>query len=260
MQLLRVYLALISLSVRRQLAFRTDLVFEVLATLATVVSSLAAILVLFTRVGTIGGFDPASAVVLLGSFHVITGLRRALVEPNLRFIGNQINDGTFDGLLLQPAPVIFLASLGGAAPLALSQTIVGVITVVAGVVRLDTPPSGAAVGCWLIMISSAAVVMWATRCLTTATIFWSLGLTLDVAYDAVWQAAPYPTTIFNAPIKIILTYLLPVAFLATIPAGVLTGTAPLAWTAAGPIAAVLTSAAAIAAWRAGLARYSSATS
>lgn len=260
MQLIRIYLALTSMALRRQLAYRTDLLFEVIATLAALTSSLAAILVLFTHAQTIGGFTPATAVTLLGTFHIITGLRRALVEPNLRFIAGQVTNGAFDGILLQPAPAIFLASLGGAAPLALSQTLVGVLTVAAGITRADAHPTSAMIICWLIMIISATVVMWATRCLTAATIFWSLGLKLDVAYDAVWQTAPYPTTIFSSPVKFALTYVLPVAFLATIPAAVLTGTVSVAWTLTGPAVAAVTACLAVSVWQVGLARYTSATS
>ncbi|SDS71485.1 ABC transporter permease [Microlunatus soli] len=260
MHLLRLYGALVSMSLRRQLSFRTDLAFEVIATVATVASSAAAVLVLFTRVDTIGGFSPAAAILLLGTFHIVTGLRRALVEPNLRFIAGDVGDGSFDEQLLQPAPILFLVSLGGVAPLALSQTLIGIVAAVLGVSRLDRAPSVPLIGCWLLMIISAAVIMWATRCLIAATVFFSLGLTLDVAYDAVWQTAPYPTTIFARPVRFVLTYLLPVAFLATVPAAVLAGTLSPWWTLTGPAVAVISSAAAVSIWRVGLSRYTSATS
>jgi ABC-2 type transport system permease protein len=260
MHLLRIYAELFSMSLRRQLAFRTDLVFEVAATSATLASSMTAVLVLFTQTSTLGGFTPAQALALLGSFHLISGIRRALVEPNLRFISGQVSDGSFDGLLIQPAPVILLASLGGSAPLALTQSVLGAGVVGLSLVGSGSAPTPVAIGCWVIMIISASVVMWATRCISAAVMFWTLGLQLDVVYDAMWQIGPYPTTIFSRPIKIIFTYLIPVAFLATMPAAVLTGLVAPAWALTGIAAAVTTAVAAILVWRVGLGRYASATS
>lgn len=257
-RLIRLYGTLFSMAIRRQLAFRTNLGFEVLLTMATLVTTLAAVLALFTRTGRVGGFSVAGTVVLVGTFHVLSGLRRALVEPNLRFNGEQVATGEFDGLLLQPAPIVFLVSLGGAAPLALVQVALGLGTVVAGAARENAGP--ALMLCWLVLVCSAAAVMWATRTMLATTVFFSLGLSLDVVYDAVWQAAAYPTGVFATPVRQVLTWVVPVAFIATVPAAVLTGALSPAWVAAGPVVAALCVAAALALWRVALHRYTSATS
>lgn len=259
MRLVGLYLMLFSLSLRRQVAFRADLGFEVARSVIALASSLAALLAVFTRTDQLGGFDATQAVMLLGTFQIVSGLRQGLVEPNLRFNGQQIADGSFDAILTQPAPPIFLTSLGGAAPLALGQAVLGGIVVVVAAATGRVSPTAADVAGWALLVATATVVMWASRCIIAATVFWALGFSLDVAYDAFWQLGAYPTTMLDQPLRI-LTYIVPVAFIATVPTAVLVGRLHPAWALAGLAAAVVSAGAALILWRRGLRHYSSATS
>lgn len=259
MRLIRLYALLFSLALRRQLAYRADLGFEVISTLLTLTASLAALLAVFTRTDQLGGFSAAGAVMLLGTFQIVSGLRQALIEPNLRFNGDQIADGSFDAILTQPAPSIFLSSLGGAAPISLAQSALGLVVIT---ITAITHPAGitplGVIG-WLLLVAAATLVMWATRCIIAATVFWALHFSLDVAYDALWQLGGYPNTMLSRPLQI-LTYVLPVAFLATVPTAVLVGHASPLWALLGIGVALISTTTATIVWRMGVRNYSSATS
>jgi len=261
LRLLRLYATLFSMSLRGQLAFRTDLVFEIGRALIALVASLAALWAVFTRTDQLGGFSPRDAIALLGTFQIVSGLRQGLVEPNLRFNGSQVANGSFDALLTQPAPAIFLASLGGAAPLALIQTVLGLVVVIAATLTSPSQPNPnpTAIAGWLVLVAAATVLMWATRCIIAATVFWSLGLSLDVAYDAAWQLGAYPTTMLSRPLRAITTGVL-VTFIATLPTAVLTGRIGPAWILAGVVAAVVAVIVAVRLWTIGIRNYTSATS
>lgn len=109
------------------------------------------------------------------------------------------------------------------------------------------------------LVAAAAVTMWATRCMIAVTVFWALEFSLDVAYDALWHLGAYPTTLLQQPLRT-LTYILSVAFIATIPTAVLVDDLHPAWALVGAGAAALTTAAALLLWRLGIRNYSSATS
>ncbi len=258
-RLLRLYGLLFSLSLRRQLAFRSDLIFEIIRTLVALAATLGALLAVFSRTDQLGGFTVTEAVTLLGTFHLVSGLREALVEPNLRFYGQQVSDGRFDAVLTQPAPPIFLASLGGAAPITLVQSVLGLVVVVITAGAGPTPPGPWAIVGWIVLVGAATVIMWATRCLIAAVVFWALGFSLDVAYDGLWQLGGYPSGMLIKPLRI-LTTVLPVAFLGTVPAGVLVGRLPPVWTLAGLGAAAISGLLAVAVWQRGVRSYDSATS
>jgi len=254
----RLFAALQSASLRRSLANRADLAFELAMAVVGGASSLAALGAVYTRTATLGGWDPASAVVLLGTFQIVSGLRAALVDPNVQWFHQRIEDGRFDHILTQPASSLFLATLGGSAPAALAQSAVGAAVVAGGLAARPHPPAAGAVLGWLLLVAAATAAMWATRTLTASVAFWALGLTLDVAYDAAWQFGRYPVQLYRRPLDLLFTYALPVGLIATVPAGALVrGTAPAACAASLAASGALCALTAVV-WHRGLRRYTSA--
>jgi ABC-2 type transport system permease protein len=93
-----------------------------------------------------------------------------------------------------------------------------------------------------------------------ALVFWALGLSLDVVYDAAWQFGRYPVDIYRRPLRLLLTYAMPVAFIATIPSKALLHKGHLLVIPIALGVAVGSCLLAHVVWRAGLRRYTSATS
>lgn len=260
LKLARLFGTLFSLSLRRQLAFRADLLFELILAIVGLASSLAALGMIYTRTTTLGGWAPGEAIAILGTFQIISGLRATFVEPNLQWFGKQVTDGQFDALLTQPAPAIFLASLSSCAPLALAQVGLGGAVVAYGIHLADITVAPTAVLAWLVLLLAATAVMWATRAMIAALVFWAFGLSLDDVYDAIWQFGRYPIDIYRRPLRLLLTYVMPVAFIATIPSGVLLNIGQLLVVPVAIGIAICSCLLAHLVWRAGLRRYTSATS
>lgn len=259
-KLLRLFGALFSMSLRRQLTFRADMVFELLVTALALASSLLALAMVYTRTDALGGWSHHEAVVLIGTFQLVSGLRSAFVEPNMQWFGNRVKNGEFDAILVQPAPAIFLATLGSCAPFALAQVGLGAGVVVYGLQLAGVVPTVAAVAGWLALVGAAIVVMWATRTMLAAIVFWAMEFSLDIVYDAMWQFARYPTSLYRRPLRLVFTYVLPVAFIATVPADVLLHGEGYVVVPIALLVALLAFGATVALWRTGLRRYTSATS
>jgi ABC-2 type transport system permease protein len=248
------------MSVRRSVTFRADLLFEFVVAVVAGAASLAALGVVYTRTDDLGGWSAGEAIVLLGTFQIVSGLRAAFIEPNLQWFGEQVKNGEFDALLVQPAPAILLASLGTYAPLALLQVALGFGVVGYGLSQAAVGVTLTGVFAWLVLVVTATMITWATRVLFASVVFWALGLSLDVVYEAVWQFGRYPVQLYATPLRLLLSYGFPVALVATVPAEVLARGGGLV---AVPVAlAVAAGACAIAlcVWRSGLRRYTSATS
>ncbi|MEV5966703.1 ABC-2 family transporter protein [Kribbella sp. NPDC051952] len=261
MKLLRLFGAGFSMSLRRSVAFRINLVFDVLLAFTGLGTAIAAVLILFTRADTLAGWSKAEFLVLIGTYQLITGLRAAFIDPNLSwFPDTGIRNGKLDGYLLQPASSLFLASLSLSSPLALIQFVLGIGVLGWGIGIADEPPSLTGVLGWLLLLVAAVVVTWALSVLLACLAFWAPKLQLDVFYHSAWQLGRYPIDVFARPIRVLLTYVFPMALIASVPttallrgprAGVL-----VAGVAAAGGAAVL----ARLAWQAGLRRYTGATS
>ena len=71
LKIIRLFGALFSMSLRRSVTFRADLLFEFVLTVVGAASSLAALSVVYTRTDTLGGWTPGEAIALLGTFQVV---------------------------------------------------------------------------------------------------------------------------------------------------------------------------------------------
>lgn len=260
MTLVHVFTLAFSMSLRRSLAFRTNLLFEALASFLGVGAGLAALGIVYTQAETLGGWSLAEAIVLFGTYQIVSGLLWTFIEPNLLWFRGQVVDGALDDILLRPVPSIFLASLGTCAPLGLLHVVGGVAVLVIGIGRLDAAPTAGAAIAWLLMLGVAVAVAWASRVLLASLAFWAPSVEPGILYSAVWQFGRYPVTMYRPPLRFALTWVIPISLMGTLPAEALTrGVNPI-HLIAGPIGAIGAILVVNVVWRAGLRRYTSATS
>jgi ABC-2 type transport system permease protein len=250
-------------SLLQELAHRANVLVSVLVTASGAAGTVGALAAVYAHVERLAGWRFGEALVLLGIYLVVSALLETFVWPNLQWFGGQVRDGQLDDLLLMPAPSLFTASFGASRPLALNGVALGAVFVVVGVRQLGadaaavTPASTLAC---LLLVAAGVVVAWALRVLVAAVALWSPGVGLDVFYSSLWQLGRYPVDVYTPWIRSLLTYVVPVAFVSTVPARALTrGADPLVL--AGGVAAAAGAVFVVAAvWREGLRRYTSATS
>ncbi len=261
MKLLRLLGAGFSMSLRRSVAFRINLVFDVLLAFTGLGTAIAAVLIVFTRADSLAGWSKAEFLVLIGTYQLITGLRGTFIDPNLSwFPETGIRNGKLDGYLLQPASSLFLASLSLSSPLALIQFVLGLGVLGWGIEAADKSLSLGSVVSWALLVGAALVVTWALSVLLACLAFWAPKLQLDVFYHSAWQLGRYPTDVFGRPIRVLLTYVFPMALIASVPTAALLRGPQVGVLAAGVAAAAGAGVLATQAWRAGLRRYTGATS
>jgi ABC-2 type transport system permease protein len=258
MRLPRLFMAIFSISLRRGLAHRTDLLFESLVHGTEVAAGLAALGILYTRTDTLGGVSRGEAVVLLGTYQLVSGVLWTFIEPNVAWFRDQIIDGKLDDTLLKPVPSMFLASLGTCAPLGLSQAATGMAVVVIGLRDVGTVPNAWGIVAWLLTLG--VVLTWAWRVLLASLAFWAPSFQPEVLFKALWQFGRYPVGLYRQPVRFSLTYVLPIAFIATIPAQALTQRVSPRMMLAGGAFGIAAFLIVHVVWQAGLRRYTSATS
>ncbi|HEY0002341.1 MAG TPA: ABC-2 family transporter protein [Actinoplanes sp.] len=249
-----------ALALRRTLTFRVNLLFDVVLAVVALLSTLATIMIIFARTERLAGWTRSEVIVLIGTFELVSGIKATFVDPNLTFLSTRaIREGRLDHHLLQPAPSLFLATLGTAAPLAGIQILLSLGVVAVGVHATARPVTIGAVTTWAVLVGAAAAVTWAIGTLLASLAFWAPRLDLQSLFGNAWQLGRYPADIYARPLRLVLTHAVPLALVATIPAGTLTrrAGAEAAAVTAGATGAVLVLLAAIA-WRRGLRRYSGA--
>lgn len=260
MRLIRIFGAIFAISLKRELALRTNFVVSGVQAIVVTAAGLVTIGAVYRQTASLGGWSLGEALVLLGTFQVMSGLLATFIEPNVRWFGQVIQTGQLDEKLLKPVPSLFLVSLGSHAPFGLVQVVPGAGLVVAGLRDTGDIPGPLQVAGGLAMLAIGIAIMWATRVGLAVVVLWAPSLALDVVHDAVWQFGRYPVSIYRQPLRLVLSSVIPLAFISTAPAHALTRGIDGSTLLIGAGIAAIAIVAVRQGWRRGLSRYTSATS
>jgi len=250
-------------SAQNELAYRANFWIGLLSAALNLGTGVLGIVVLFSQVESVQGWTLASTLALLGVYLIVGALRNLFIGPSLDALAGmegEIWTGTFDFTLLRPVDVQFLASFRYWRPLALIDLALGLGVLATAVARLGQAPTAAHLALFLVTLGAGVTVLYALLLAFTALVLWSPGFFFTWAFDAVFQMARYPVGMYPGWLQLVLTWVVPVGIMTTVPAQALTGELP-AGTLVGSLALALALlAGASALFRGGLRRYASASS
>jgi ABC-2 type transport system permease protein len=172
----------------------------------------------------------------------------------------EIWTGQFDFTLLRPIDVQFLASVRYWRPLGLLDLALGLGVLGVAVAQLGTALTPVRLAAFLVALSAGIAILYAILLALSALVLWSPGFLFTWLFNAFFQMARYPVGLYPGWLRLILTWVVPVGVMTTVPAQALAGTAS-PWTLLGACAlaaALVVGASAL--FRRGLRRYASASS
>ncbi|MFK0104820.1 ABC transporter permease [Streptomyces sp. NPDC091217] len=260
---LRAYRLIAGMWIRSSLTYRASFFLTLIGNLVVTGLDFATILLMFTQVDRLGGWTMPEVAFLYGLSATAFGFAD-LVFGSLDVLGTRIRDGSFDTLLVRPAPVLAqigadhfaLRRLGrisqGGLVLAYALTVVDVDWTPEKVLLVPVTVAGGAVIFCALFLMGATFQFVAGDAAEVQNAFTYGGTTL----------LQYPPTVFGKDFVRGVTFLLPLAFVNWIPAAHILGRPyPLRlpeWTAwAPPLVAVAGCVLAGLAWRVGLRSYRS---
>ena len=244
---------------KMRLAYRVDFMVDLGANLFAIGVQLATLAVLFSKVTALKGWSFEQVLFIYGFSLLPLGLFN-LVSVNLyRFAERYIAEGNLDRVLLRPlnplAQVLFESfNVAG-----LNELVLGTGIMVYAGLELGLSLTVVDVLVLLVLVPSAAVVYLAVFLGLTAVSFWAedrMGLAPPV-YNVI-RFARYPLTIYGRGVQLFLTFVLPFAWVAYMPATwFVGGPDDRIWALLTPVVALLVLTLAYGIWRAGLGRYAS---
>ncbi len=253
----------IAASAQNEMAYRANFWIALLHSLLNLGTGVLGVVVLFSQVETVQGWTLPSTLALLGVYLTLSALRGLFIGPSLETLAGlegDIHSGQFDFTLLRPVDVQFLASFQHWQPMALVDLALGVSVLAAATMQMGRSLAPAHLAAFLVALSAGVTILYAILLAFTALVFWSPGFFFTWIFDGVFQMARYPVGMYPGWLRLVLTWVVPVGVMTTIPAQALTGKAP-GVTLAGSVAlAVILLSGASALFRLGLRRYASASS
>ncbi len=260
---LRLTQLFIRTAIQREMAFRANLAINLLNTTLNLIAGLAGVGILFSQVEALQGWSFAQALALLGVYLMVGALRDLCIGPSLDTLGGLYGEiflGGFDFTLLKPVHTQLLVSVRTWRPWAVGDLALSLVVLGVALSRLGAQMSAARMAAFLVALAVAMVIVYAILLFLASATFWYQGTPLLWIFNSLFQMGRYPVGIYPGWLRLLLTWVVPVGFITTIPAEALTGQLRVGSLLGGAaLAAVLVFGASLF-FRASLRRYSGASS
>jgi viologen exporter family transport system permease protein len=221
------YLRLIALFFRTELQYeleyRANLVLEVVQTVVIIVTSVGAILVLFTYTNVMNGWDLGAMLVLLGCFYLVQGFGELVLAPSFEKFMEHVRLGTLDFALLKPASAQFLVTLRHFRVVQLAQIGLGGVVVAVGLGRVAAVGVFEALG-FAVALACGFVLIYALLLALSTFAFWFVRVdNLMAIYWSFLDAGRFPVDIYPGWLRVTLSSAVPIGVAVTVPAQVIAG-------------------------------------
>lgn len=250
-------------SAQNELAYRANFFISLLHSLLNLGTGVLALVVLFEQVETVRGWDFPATLALLGVYLTLGALRGLFIGPSLEALvgmDGEIWSGRFDFTLLRPADVQFQASFRHWRLFALVDLGLGSVVLGGAVVQLGQALTLARLLGFLVALGAGVTILYAILLAFSGLVFWNPGFLFTWVFDGILQMARYPVQLYPGWLRLVLTWVVPVGVMTTVPAEALAGELS-ADTLVGSVAlAMVLLVCASALFRLGLRRYASASS
>ncbi len=267
MRTLHAYAAILGVflraSLQNELAYRINLLVNVVLAVVGLASSLAGLAIIFSHTTTLHGWTLNQTLLLVGVYTVVNGLLNVFVVPNLDQLSQSIRDGTLDFTLLKPASSQFLASFQRCVIWGATDVILGL-----GMIVYSLPllwhAGGAGLGplaLFALTLASGTVVLYCIWTMFATLAFWFVRIdNLTTLLHTFFGMGRFPVDAYPLWMRRFLTFVIPVALVTTVPTEALTGRlapfVPLVSLAVAAIMLWLSTRL----WKLGLGQYTSASS
>ena len=259
------YLTLFILFVKRSLMlgleYRANLLGGLFTSVFDVTWSVVGNLMLYTYRDTIGGWRFHETLVVVGMLFVSAGFMYVVVWPNIQALVEHVRTGTLDFILTKPLNSQWYATLNRFKFESGASILSGSLLILYALIQLQITPRFEQVVLFILLVLGGLVILYALLTLMVTFVFWAVEVdeVLELIYLFI-ETGRYPASALPQPMRGIITFIIPIAFITTVPAEVLLGrvTTAAVWGCWAFAAGLLLLS--ILFWRVGVRHYNSASS
>ncbi|MEW5938180.1 MAG: ABC-2 family transporter protein [Chloroflexota bacterium] len=260
MYYLRLIQRFVKLNVQMSLAYRADTWINLLLNLMWLGWELLGLSIIFNNTDTLGGWGPGELIALLGVFRLVNTFMGVIVWPNTEKFNQSVRDGSMDYTLLQPVDSLFVTSFSRITIWRAWDLVLALVLIAVGVTWAGNAAS-LNVPSFLLLILSGTLVIYSLWIVLIAFTFWFTKFDNNVTImQALMDAGRYPVTIYPVWLQVIVTYIIPIALATSIPLQALRGELGLREVSIFFGVGLVSFWVATRVWKAGVRRYSSASS
>ena len=261
MQTLKLLRSFLKINIQMSLAYRADTIVNILLNLMWLGWELLSLSIIFNNTATLGGWGLGELIALLGVFRLVNTMMIALIWPNTEKFNQSIRDGSMDYNILQPVNTMFLVTFSRITVWRIWDLVLAITLIIVGINMSGDTANASSILTFILLTVSGTIVIYSLWIVLIALTFWFTKFDNNVTIlQALMDSGRYPATVYPAWLRIIVTFVIPIAVATTIALQGLRGdlglNQVLIFIAIGFISFWVASIV----WKAGLKRYSGASS
>jgi len=243
-----------------ELHYRVNFVVQLVQSLLALGTGLVVLSLVFGRTEDLAGWTRPQLLVVMGVFTALGGVIRAVIQPNMQRLIDDIRRGTLDYALTKPADAQVLVSVRDVRIWQLVDVVLGLGVVVAGVAQLEGVSAGNVVG-FAFLLALGSVMIYCFWLMLATVAFWLVRIEeVQEMFEGLYRAGQYPVGIYPGWLRYGLTFLVPLAFAVTVPAEAITSRLTWGTVLLAVVVALVLVVVSRWLWHRGLTRYSGASS
>ena len=217
--ILRVLSVFWASSIAIELEYRLNLFVEILSVLGNLLGSLFTLSLFFGPHQDLGGWNWPSSLIVIGIYTLLDGFTITFLQPNLSRIIRHVQNGTLDFILLKPFDSQLWVSLRIFSPWGLPSFIVGFILISIGLIQNSSIITLPVLLVSLFMLTSSLLILYSLWFLIATTSIWFVRVwNANEVLRSTLAAGRYPISAYPDSLRRVFTFVLPIAFLTTVPA------------------------------------------
>ncbi len=218
MQNIKLLSAFLKVNIQMALAYRADTVVNILLNLMWLGWELLSLNIIFSNTTTLGGWGIGELIALLGVFRLVNTLMIALIWPNTEKFNQSIRDGSMDYTILQPVNSMFLVTFSRITVWRIWDLVLAVILIVVGINMAGDVTTPLNILTFILLAITGTLIIYSLWIVLIAMTFWFTKFDNNVTIlQALLDSGRYPATVYPAWLRIIVTFIIPIAVATTIP-------------------------------------------
>jgi ABC-2 type transport system permease protein len=259
LRILRILKLFWSTAIAAELEYRINFAISALSSVANLIGSLFGLFLFYRNGYSFAGWRWEEAIVVLGIFTILEGFSTTFLAPNLSKIVQHVQNGTLDFVLLKPISSQFWLSARSISPWGIPNLLFGF-----GLLGYAGSKLGLGLSNYLfslIPLTFGSISLYSIWFMLGATSIWFVKIfNVTEVLRGLMEAGRYPMVAYPAPYRFFFTFVVPIAFLTTVPAETLLGRGEPIWIIGSMFLAMALLYASHQFWRFALRFYTSASS
>lgn len=216
---------------------------------------------LFKHINSIAGWSYHDMLVLIGVFMTMHAVSWLIFRAGVNQLDQLINRGDLDWMLVKPADTQFLATMSSIDHDDAARSLVGFAMIFMGLHGRADLHILPLLPLFIITLMCGQVILYSISLSIKSISFTSIqGWATNAIYFRFLDLARYPTDIYQGIMRVVYTFVFPLAFIVTIPTKALLGKLTISYFILAILLAALMFIICRLIWKAALRKYSSASS